>query len=73
MFDPELYLLSFFLPLHKGKERKKRCEKHRGVSLLSILGKMDGGALINYVEHVTEPGTGEEPGRYKEEMFRSNF
>ena len=46
--------------LHKGKGDKSECSKSRGISLLSVVGKLFGRVLIKRVRAGTESAIGEE-------------
>ena len=47
-------------PLYKGKGDKCECNNARGISLLSVVGKLYGRVLINRVRARTEYAIGEE-------------
>ena len=42
------------VPLHKGKGERNECKSYRGISLLSVVGKIYAGILIDRVRGVTE-------------------
>ena len=48
------------VPLYKGKGDKYECGNWRGISLLSVVGKLYGKVLINRIKHGTEECIGEE-------------
>ena len=48
------------VPLYKGKGDKCECSNSRGISLLSVVGKLFGGVLIKSVRAGTECAIGEE-------------
>ena len=48
------------VPLYKGKGDKCECSNSRGISLLSVVGKLFGRVLINRVRADTECAIGEE-------------
>ena len=48
------------VPLHKGKDDKCECSNSRGISLLSVVGKLYGRVLIKSVWDGTECEIGEE-------------
>ena len=48
------------VPLYKGKGDKCECRNSRGISLLSIVGKLFGTVLIKRVRAGTESVIGEE-------------
>ncbi len=37
-------------PLYKGKGDKQECSNYRGISLLSVVGKLYGRVLINIIQ-----------------------
>ena len=47
-------------PLYKGKGDRRECKNYRGISLLSIPGKVYGRILIEKVHSLTEGLIGEE-------------
>ena len=57
---PENWQKAVIVPLYKGKGDKRECTNHRGVSLLSITGKVYGRVVINRVIKDTESQIGEE-------------
>ena len=48
------------VPLYKGKGDKYKCGSYRGISLLSVVGKLYGRVLINRISSETECAIGEE-------------
>ena len=48
------------VPLYKGKGEKGNCRNYRGISLLSVVGKVYAGILVDRVRRVTEDMIGEE-------------
>ena len=42
------------LPVYKGKGDKRECSNHRGISVLSVVGKMYGRIIIERVRAITE-------------------
>ena len=48
------------VPLYKGKGDKYECGNYRGISLLSVIGKLYGRILIERISDVTECAIGEE-------------
>ena len=48
------------MPLYKGKGDKCKCSNSRGISLLSVVGKLFGRVLIKRVRAGTECAIGEE-------------
>ena len=51
---------AFIVPLYKGKGDKSQCSNSRGISLLSVVGKLFGRVPIKRVRAGTECATGEE-------------
>ena len=39
--------------LHEGKGERTECKNYRGISLLSVVGKINGGILVDRVRRVT--------------------
>ena len=54
------------VPLYKGKGDKMKCMNYRGISLLSVVGKIYGRVLIERVKAITEGQIGEEQGGFRE-------
>ena len=48
------------VPLYKGKSNKYECSNSRGISLLSVVGRLYGRVLIKRVRARTECAIGEE-------------
>ena len=53
------------MPLYKGKGEKGNCSNYRGISLLSVVGKLYAGILVERVRRVTEEMIGEEQGAFR--------
>ena len=53
------------VPLYKGKGDKLECSNYRGISLMSVVGKLYGRVLINRVMRLTEERVGEEQGGFR--------
>ena len=51
---------AFIVPLYKGKAGKCECSNSRGISLLSVVGKLFGRVLIKRVKVRTECAIGAE-------------
>ena len=41
------------IPLYKSKGERTECKKYRGISLLSVVGKIYAGILVDRVRRVT--------------------
>ena len=54
------WMKAIIVPIYKGKGDRSECKNYRGISLLSILGKVYGRILIEKVCSLTERLTGEE-------------
>ena len=57
---PNDWMKAIIVPLYKGKGDKSDCKNYRGISLLSIPGKVYGRILIEKVRFLTEGMIGEE-------------
>ena len=57
---PSDWVKSIVVPLYKGKGDKSECKNYRGISLLSIPGKVYGRIIIDRVRFLTEGLIGEE-------------
>src|SRR5678815_4221110 len=53
------------VPLYKGKGDKGNIRNYRGISLLSVIGKIYAGILVERVRRVTEGLIGEEQGAFR--------
>ncbi len=51
---PDKWRKAIIVPLHKGKGNKDECNNYRGVSLLSVPGKIYGTILTQRLMQVTE-------------------
>ena len=40
------------MPLNKGKDERFECANYRGISLISVVGKLDGGILIDRTRNI---------------------
>ena len=50
---PKDWRSAVIAPLYKGKGEKSECKNYRGVSLLSVVGKIYAGVLVDRVRRVT--------------------
>ena len=62
---PEDWKSGIIVPLYKGKGEREVCGNHRGICLLSVIGKIYGRILINRVREITEELVGEEQGGFR--------
>ena len=53
------------IPLYKGKGTRTKCETYRGISLLSIVGKVYASILIEQVKVITEEMIEDEQGDFR--------
>ncbi len=49
----------------RGKRDKSECSSYKGISLLSILGKVYGKILIGRVQEITNGKVSEQQGRFR--------
>ena len=61
------WLGACIVPLHKGKGDKCECSNSRGISLLSIVGKLFGRVFINRVRAGTETAIGEKQCGFRQD------
>ena len=52
------------VPLYKGKDERNECKNYKGISLLSVVGKIYVGILVNRVRRVTEGLIDDEHGGF---------
>ena len=48
-----LYLKTVIVPLYKGKRERTECKNYRGISMLSVAGKVYAASLVDRVRRVT--------------------
>ena len=53
------------VPLYKGKGDRSECSNYRGISLLSMVGKIYAGILVDSVRKVTEGLIDDEQGGFR--------
>ena len=63
---PEDWKKGIIIPIYKGKGDRWECNSHRGISLLSIVGKVYGRIVIDRVRGITEQLISEEQGGFRE-------
>ncbi len=56
---------AIFVPLYKGKGSRNECGSYRGISLLSVPGKVCGRILTKRLMEVTEGKVSEEQGGFR--------
>ena len=44
---------ALIIPLYKGKGERTECSNYRGISLLSVVGKICAGILVDRIRNVT--------------------
>ena len=47
---PEDWRFSVIIPMYKGKGERSECKNYKGISLLSVVGKIYAGILVEFVE-----------------------
>ena len=55
----------FIIPLYKGKDCKDECNNYRGISLLSVTGKVFGSILTEILMAVIEGKVSEDQGQFR--------
>ena len=75
---PEDWRSTVIVPLNKGKGERTECSDYRGISLLSVVGKIYVGILVDRARKVTEGLIDDEQGWFKagrgyiDQIFRSS-
>src|ERR1700755_2886271 len=54
------------VPIYKGKGDRMACKNYRGISLLSVVGRIYGRVLVDRVKELTRERVGEEQGGFRE-------
>ncbi len=62
---PADWTKAIIVPVYKGKGRRGECRSYRGISLLSIPGKVYGTVIIERVQRLTEEKISEEKGGFR--------
>ena len=62
---PKDWVKAIMVPIYKGKGSKDECGSYRGISLLSIPGKVYGKVIIERVMEITESRISEEQGGFR--------
>src|ERR1700755_879090 len=63
---PQEWQDACIVPIYKGKGDKMVCKNYRGISLLSVVGKIYGRVLVSRVKELTKERVGEEQGGFRE-------
>lgn len=62
---PEDWRKAVIVPLYKGKGSKEECKNYRGISLLSIPGKVHARVVTQRLQKITDDKIGEEQGGFR--------
>ncbi len=62
---PEDWRKAIIVPLYKGKGKREECNNYRGISLLSVQGKIYGRILNERMMKITDKSVGDEQGFQK--------
>ena len=62
---PEDCRSAVIVPLYKSKGEKTECSSYRVISLLSVIGKIYAGILVDKARKETEGLTDDEQGRFR--------
>ncbi len=60
---PEAWSKAIIVPLYKGKGKREECNNYRGISLLSVPGKIYG-RILNERMKITDKSVGAEQGDF---------
>ena len=63
---PKEWKSACIVPLYKGKGERSECANYRGISLLSVVGKVYGGILIDRIRSSVDRAIGEEQCGFRE-------
>ncbi len=61
---PEDWRKAIIVPIYKGKGKREECSSHRGISLLSVPGKIYGRILNERMMKVTDKSVGDKQGGF---------
>ncbi len=61
---PEGWRKAIIVPLYKGKGNKDECNNYRGISLLSVPGKIYGRILNERIMKITDKSVGDDQGGF---------
>ena len=62
---PEDWRSALIVILYKGKEERAECKNYRGISLLSVAGKISAGFLVDRVRRLTGGLIDDEQGGFR--------
>ncbi len=62
---PADWTKAIIVPIYKGKGRRGGCGSYRGISLLSVPGKIYGKVITERVQRLTEEKISEEQGGFR--------
>ncbi len=62
---PEAWSKAIIVPLYKGKGKREECNNYRGISLLSVPGKIYGRILNEEMMKITDKSVGAEQGGFR--------
>ena len=62
---PQDWMKAVIVPLYKGKGSKEECKNYRGISLLSVPGKVYARVVVDRLQKVTDDAIGEEQGGFR--------
>ena len=62
---PENWRLAVIVPLYRGKGERTECSNYRGIGLLSVIGKIYAGILVDRVRKETEGLIDDEQGGFR--------
>ena len=62
---PEDWRSAVVVPLYKGKGERSECKNYRGISLLSVVGKIYARVLVDRVRRVTEGLIDDVPDKFR--------
>ncbi len=61
---PEAWRKAIIVPLYKGKGKREECNNYRGISLLSVPGKIYGKILNEKMMKITDKNVSDEQGGF---------
>ncbi len=67
---PEDWRKAIIVPLYRGKGKREECNNYRGISLLSVPGKIYGRILNEPMMKITDKSVGDEQGGFRWEEGR---